>query len=651
MKNISRNGTGRFLSFILAALVILGAIPISARAENGAAHFADVPSGHWAYQYVERAYQDGAIVGTGGDPAAGSGTFSPDKVMTYGEFLTMLVNAFYPEELGRAGREGPWYAPAIRVTVNRELTFISEEDLMEKWANKPINRYNAAWILLRILDDKCVVLPTDQEREDAAAKIADWDAVSTGNFAYFVSGVYSMGIISGVDDSGTFDGNGRITRASATVIYTKMADKIQTSGGDPKAFHVTFDGDWSSVPEGFREDLEEEFYLVYPRLWARWGTAKTSKHVTVRPVPQEEIDGSAGRTSYPYDSLRRQSSLLVRLAVEDINERPHNRATFAHELTHAATKSSTIQKTGAEWLRECLADYGSFRYASWANEQYLCAKHYYQPDDETLRTWRYEAYKDSYWFFAWLDEKYPTSKTGYGLIDSLHLGIQRGEITSDGGPDQSDANFNAAVKQVTGFDNIEQLRQQYVKELDAGTWTFDGFAGFPDNYITENLPGVPNPTYPTRAGFNLCSGTYTYSASGETSPALAANNLVDGDRSTRWEAASGDVLDQDSLWSGVQHELCISLGRRPLTFNSYTLYHAGSQGNSGENTKAWRIRYYDPAQEKWLHLDEVQNNTDDVTTRTFAPVSGSALWLEILDPGGTGDGTVRLYEMELFYNE
>ena len=44
----------------------------------------------------------------------------------------------------------------------------------------------------------------------------------------------------------------------------------------------------------------------------------------------------------------------------------------------------------------------------------------------------------------------------------------------------------------------------------------------------------------------------------------------------------------------------------------------------------------------------MSGNTQDVTTRKMSPVTTKNLWLEILNPSGTGDGTVRLYELELY---
>lgn len=64
----------RLTSLLLIALTAISIMTIPASAAV-TAHFTDVPSSHWAFPYVERAYQDGAIAGTGGDPGRGPGPF------------------------------------------------------------------------------------------------------------------------------------------------------------------------------------------------------------------------------------------------------------------------------------------------------------------------------------------------------------------------------------------------------------------------------------------------------------------------------------------------------------------------------------------------------------------------------------------------
>lgn len=652
---IHPNRTGRWLVFALAVMVVLGGAPISAHSETEKPHFTDVPSSHWAYSFVERAYQDGAIVGTGGDPAAGTGQFSPDDPMTYGQFLTMLVNAFYPSELARTSKDGPWYAPAIRVAVNRGLVTDSLEKMMEN-AGTPIDRYYAAKVLVRLMDDRCVVLPDSAQREAAAASIGDWQTVGKGkdneqneSQMYYVSSIYAMGIMSGVDSAGTFGGDTSITRAGAAAVYSKAAEKLKTSQNDPKAFQIEFIGEWDGVvPVGYQESFEEEFYTVFPRLWARWGNANVSKRVTLQMVPQEELitdEGieALGVTVPAHDAMRQRFDYHIKFSIEVINSKPWGSGLLAHEMTHAATNHYTSFESS--WWIETIADYGFFRYCAWAESQYPDGAQVYQVDEEALRVCDYEKQVKLPWFFAYLDEKYPTTATSYGLVDSLHQAMRMGQVKSDGGVNQSDADFNAVVKRITGYDNIEFLRQQYIKELDEGTWNFDGFAGFPDNFITENLPGVPNPDYPVKADLNLCGGARVVQASGKNLEEVGVNNLIDRDSATKWTETMEDVNKLNDRAKEVEHWIELEFDHKPITFNTYVLHHQGGQ----ENTKAWKLWYLDVQDDQWKALDEVKNNTEDITTRSVEPVMAKRIWIDILKSNGTGDGMLRLCELELYY--
>ena len=643
-KSVVHKKLVRLAACVLAAALMWSGAAISAWAAGG--HFTDVPATHWAYSYVERAYSDGAISGTGGDPAKGTGVFDPDAKMTYSQFLTMLMSAFYPEEMARVTVRTPWYAPAIQVASSRRLTYISQDDLMNKYAGAPINRYNMSWILVKLLEDKGAALPTENEQAAAAAKIADWSKVGEDHksWPYYVSTVVAAGLISGVDDRGTFNGSGYVSRSAAAVIYASLADKLsQPSTTTPPStaskFSITKGEGWELIPDpAYWKEIEETFYTVYPRLWARWGGGVIQKHISVNA--QEILKINSEREALMWTRSIRFDD-VGHVWERDIEVSAKYKDTpaalpFAHELGHVVQSYRDLKSS---WWNETMASYTSYRYFCYADEGALVGNRYIQANDPGLRNWHFEVNEYSSWFYAYMDSKYPTTPQGYGLLDSIHFAMRAGEITSD---DPNDPNLNAVVKRVTGFDTIEQLRQQYVKELDGGTWTFNGFAGYRDNYITENLPNVPNPTYPKVEGFNLCTGANTYSTSGESAPQYATGNLVDGDRSTRWEAARSDVTDPDSLWGGAQHKVLFSLDKA-MTFNTYTLYHAGVQG---ENTRDWRISYYDEEKEQWIQFDEVHGNTQDVTTRTVKQLTARSFKLEILDPGA--DGTVRLNELELY---
>ena len=626
----------RLTSLLLIALTAISLMTIPASAAV-TAHFTDVPSSHWAFPYVERAYQDGAIAGTGGDPGKGTGTFSPGTELTYGQFFTILTRAFYPEEVARAQTlGGPWYAPALQVAQDHGLTYFSEETLQRR-AEHPIDRYNASYVIVKLMKDIGIPFPSAQEREQAAARIGDWAAVQAEDDAwpYYVSAAYAAGILSGVDEDGTFAGKGTIYRDSAAVIYTRLAERQETAQGDLQQEHqIVYGEGWELIPDpAYRKALEDEFYETYPRVLARWAMGRAIQKTV--PIAVEKDLGSAFMQT-AYVELDEKTGIWERrIDIDASNQDTEPSWAFTHELTHIVQNYGYLQSA---WWTECLADYGKFRYYVWTDMDRVVLDSYYRQGDPAQRDWYFEAYGGE-WFFAYMDSRYPTTSKGFGLIDSIHNAIIAGEIAND---DPSDPAFNAVVRRVTGYDTIKDLHQQYIKELDAGTWTFNGFKDYADNYITEGLPGVADPIYPSNGDFDLCAGAYTYGVSGAMSAETAGNSLVDGDRSTKWQAGPKDLKDQNR-----HHELGITLSK-PMTFDTYTLYHEGSQGDSRENTRAWRLMYYDDETKEWVQFDEVWDNTQDVTTRTFPPVTTQNLWLRVLDPSGTGDETVRLYELELY---
>ena len=83
-----------------------------------------------------------------------------------------------------------------------------------------------------------------------------------------------------------------------------------------------------------------------------------------------------------------------------------------------------------------------------------------------------------------------------------------------------------------------------------------------DNWITTDLPGVPNIDYPAyvgkthgnttgtklssavTSGTNLLSGATIISESGYTKDGESSSKLIDGDLSTKWCATSGSVENQ-----------------------------------------------------------------------------------------------------------
>lgn len=221
----------RTLSLALSlALTLSLSIPAFATAPGAAVHFTDVPTSHWAYSFIERAYSDGSIAGTGGDASKYTGVFSPDSTLTEAQFVTILTRAFFPEDVDAAqkavGSNAKWYAAAEKVAEDKHLlTFV------QGTMDKPITRYDMAVIITNVMDAKEFAGRPDFDTVHATySKIADMNSIPD-HYKTSVAAVFAMGIISGTDSKGTFSGSSYMNRAQAAVVYGRMKDAFLNNSG------------------------------------------------------------------------------------------------------------------------------------------------------------------------------------------------------------------------------------------------------------------------------------------------------------------------------------------------------------------------------------------------------------------------------------
>lgn len=222
----------RMLSLTLSlALTLSLSVPAFATAPGTTVHFTDVPTSHWAYSFVERAYSDGSIAGTGGDASKYTGVFSPDATLTEAQFITILTRAFFPDDVEAAqkavGSNAKWYAAAEKVAEDKHLlTFV------QGTMDKPITRYDMAVIITNVMDAKEFAGRPDFDTVHATySKIADMDSIPD-HYKTSVAAVFSMGIISGTDSKGTFSGASYMNRAQAAVVYVRMKDAFLNNSGN-----------------------------------------------------------------------------------------------------------------------------------------------------------------------------------------------------------------------------------------------------------------------------------------------------------------------------------------------------------------------------------------------------------------------------------
>lgn len=192
--------------------------------------FTDVPENHWAYPYVSQAVEEGWITGYG------NGTFGVDDKVTYDQFFTMVVQAFLPDALASyTGPTTPWSQPYVTTAYEHGiLTPVTNINAMAwgEWGNfyensQPVNRAEMACILSKTLF--ALDVQVDYDKNAVAASIPDHDDIYQGYEEYILTCVGS-GIISGVDDQGTFNGWGLMTRGQAAVVLCNASQVIEQGG-------------------------------------------------------------------------------------------------------------------------------------------------------------------------------------------------------------------------------------------------------------------------------------------------------------------------------------------------------------------------------------------------------------------------------------
>ena len=432
--------------------------------------------------------------------------------------------------------------------------------------------------------------------------------------------------------------------------------EIELTGNtvSPSQYDILFTGDWDQVTvEGYVDELVKLFYNSYPRLYARWGNGTEPKTITFR----------ADKT---YDGVAYCAGTTVCVSTAYANSHPYDLGFFSHEITHSVQQyGNKLIYADPGWWTENMANYGGFRYFHWSNPKYVQV---YQASDTSLQDWGYQKYGNNKWFFAYMDAKYPTSKDAsgnlkYGLIDSINNLIKNNtgsQLNDD--PDDTTSPFNQVVAQITGYDCIESLRQQFVRELQNGTWTFTGFANYTDNWRTENIEGVENPDYPmlgakthgsttasqlasaVTSGTNLCSGASVYRTSGYENDSESAAKLIDGNLGTKWCATTSAVGDATYKLNGVAHWIMIDLGSEK-TFNTYTLYNTQSQEGYGNATE-WEILTSNDAK-NWTSVDYQGSNNSAISSFNVGSRTARYVMMKIFTPDN-GVGTLRLYEFQLY---
>lgn len=199
----------RLMSGALSIALALTMVSTSAFAVS--VEFTDVPSSHWASSSIAEMADKGIMSGIGNN------LFAPSQQLSNAEFITMLVRQFYSDKLGAEG--STWYAPFMTAAKSANILTGTNIGSNEGLATSTINRYDMAQLMYNVLKAEGIsVTPLPD-----TSKVADWASVPS-TYRDAVSVCYNMGMLSGVDSKGTFNGTGVMDRAQAAVVMDRLLE-------------------------------------------------------------------------------------------------------------------------------------------------------------------------------------------------------------------------------------------------------------------------------------------------------------------------------------------------------------------------------------------------------------------------------------------
>jgi len=201
----------RFLAGSMS--IALAVTMFSTTAFAASVKFTDVPDSHWASSSITEMADKGIMSGIGNN------LFAPSNTLTGAEFVTMIVRHFYEDKLGTEGEK--WYSEFMDAA--KSANILTGTNVT---AEGTINRYDMAQLMYNVLKAEGI---TTSSLSDTS-KVADWSAVPS-TYRDAVSVCYNMGMLTGVDNKGTFNGTGVMDRAQAAVVMDRLLEVC--SGGTP----------------------------------------------------------------------------------------------------------------------------------------------------------------------------------------------------------------------------------------------------------------------------------------------------------------------------------------------------------------------------------------------------------------------------------
>ncbi len=265
----------RLFACLLSLVLCLSLVPAALAAKS----FSDVSPKHWAYSYVSTAVQKGWVNGMTATQ------YQPEGTVTGAQFLTMVTRAVYPGDIP-AGTSGAWYQPYVIAADRhglREGAFLeTDEDF-----NTGLSRYQMAQVLDNLLADTGR-RPT--EYFNAAASIGDWDVIPSF-YEQAVAETYALGLLTGMDARGSFEGYLTMTRAQAAAVLCRLGEAVPVQPPAGPAAPVSGPGAVSDqgLLDLANARLEDQFRFL-AELWTGAAFAWSWEPAFTTPLPDGGVE-------------------------------------------------------------------------------------------------------------------------------------------------------------------------------------------------------------------------------------------------------------------------------------------------------------------------------------------------------------------------
>ena len=129
-------------------------------------------------------------------------------------------------------------------------------------------------------------------------------------------------------------------------------------------------------------------------------------------------------------------------------------------------------------------------------------------------------------------------------------------------------------------------------------------------------------------------------ASGEFNEREVGANALNGDDTSKWCADSEDNINWLEADAG-----------EAVTVDKWFVMHAGAQESAAWNSRDFRLEYKLNEEDEWQTADDVKDNEETLTLRSFAPVTARYFRLMITRATQGRDGTVRIYMWQIYRAE